>query len=215
MAHLRSWWYRDPKFTNFGDELGHVFLELLGHEVELVPYPHADILTTGSILQRRQPLKPGTIIWGTGWHKRPPERLPRLDVRMVRGQLTADALKLRKKVPFGDPGFLASHFWPAEPKRHRVGFVRHYIDTREIHGTKLIDPRADPETVCRQISECETVVSSSLHGCIVAASYGIPYMRLPHDRVVGGDTKWIDFTTSLNRPIAEIQHDLLERIADL
>lgn len=216
MTHFRSWWFREPGFTNFGDELGAVFLSLLGHEVERVPFEDAEILTTGSILQRhnRAPLRAGTILWGTGWHRAPLRSRPELDVRAVRGSLTAAALGL-EGVPLGDPGLLASHFWPAGPKEHRVGWVPHYIDDRELPDTYRIDVRADPETVCRQIASCETVIASSLHGCIVAASYGIPYMRLPHPRVVGGDTKWIDFATSLTRPISKIQQQLLEGIADL
>lgn len=215
MTHLRSWWYRPDTFTNFGDELGHIFLELLGHEVEHVPFAESDILTTGSILQRhnRWPLRDGTIVWGTGWHKQPPRNTAGLDIRAVRGTITADALNV--DVPLGDPGLLASHFWPGTIKTHRLGFVRQYVDHQHIPDAQLIDVRDDPESVCRQISECETIVSSSLHGCVVAASYGIPYMRLPNDRVVGGNTKWVDFTSSLNRPIREIQHALLERIEDL
>lgn len=217
MAHLRSWWYQDPRFTNFGDELGATILRHLGHEVEYVPFSEATILTTGSILQRhnRTPLKPGTIIWGTGWHKNALTKTPDLDIRAVRGTITAKALNANPNVTLGDPGLLASYLWPQSTKTHHIGFVPNYIDDRHLPDTYRIDVRADPETVCHQIASCETIIASSLHGCIVAASYNIPYMRLPHPRVVGGDTKWIDFNTSLNRPIGEIQHRLLERIVDL
>ncbi len=216
--HLKSWWYRPPIFTNFGDELGQIFLEMLGFEVERVPFAESEILTTGSILQRHalEPLSPGTIIWGTGWHKEPISGLPELDIRAVRGPITANALQTTGTI-YGDPGLLASHFWPAEPnsqnEAHRVGFVRHYIDqTTEIPNTTLIETTWPPEDVCRSIAECEVIISSSLHGCIVAASYGIPFMRLPHNQVAGGDTKWIDFTSSLTKPIPEIQKDLIKAI---
>jgi len=216
VAHLRTWWARPRRFTNFGDELGHIFLERLGHTTEWVRFGKAEILTTGSILQKHalEPLRPGTIVWGTGYHKDPPQKLPALDVRAVRGHLTADMLGVN--VPLGDPGLLASHFWAAGHKKHRLGFVRHYVDMRPTpFGAFEIDTRQEPEDVCRQIAECEAVVSSSLHGCIVAASYGIPFMRLYCAEVIGGDTKWTDFATSMTRPIEAIQHDLLEGISDL
>lgn len=216
MAHLRSWWYRPPGFTNFGDELGAVFLRLLGHEVERVPLEDADIITTGSILQRLATIttSPGLIVWGSGWHKAAIGPRPDLDIRALRGRITAQMLGV--DVPLGDPGLLASHFWPhTETINGRTGYVAHYIDDQDIPGTTRIDVRAEPETVCREISACATVISSSLHGCIVAASYGIPYMRLPHPKVAGGNTKWIDFTTSLDAPLATIQRRLLASIENL
>lgn len=217
MAHLKSWWFRERTFTNFGDELGAAILRKLGHTIEHAPFGEAEILTTGSILQRhnREPLRPGTIIWGTGWHKNPLNNVPRLDIRAVRGAVTASVLNIDTSIPMGDPGLLASHLWRSRPKRHRLGFVRHYVDQRDIYGAHTIDVRKDPAAVCQEISSCEVIVSSSLHGCIVAASYGIPYMRVPHNQVVGGDTKWIDFATSLNRPIETVQQQLLEGIEDL
>lgn len=71
-------------------------------------------------------------------------------------------------------------------KRHEIGIVPHYADAAA--GAALADSlkkqgsdvllinvmNPDPvETLCR-IAECETVVSSSLHGCIVADGMGIP-----------------------------------------
>ncbi len=210
---MKAWWYRPAGFTNFGDELGAEFLRLLGHEIEYAPIAEADIFASGSILQRlnMEPHKDGLILWGTGWHKQPLRKLDGLDVRMVRGALTAEQLGV--DVPFGDPGLLASYFYSATGKKHKLGFVRHYIDqTTEIPGAVLIDPTWPVEAVCRAIAECDSIVSSSLHGCIVAASYGIPYMRLPHDGVAGGDTKWVDFQTSLTKPLELIQKDLIGAI---
>lgn len=219
MTHLKTWWFREQGFTNFGDELGHTFLSMLGHEVERVPFGQADILTTGSILQvhNSAPLKSGAIIWGSGWHRSALTRpLPRLDVRAVRGRITARQLRA-PGVALGDPGLLASHFWEREGEpEYEFGFVRHYIDQRgRIPGAVEIDTRADPEEVCRMIASCASIVSSSLHGCIVADSYGIPNMRLHDANVVGGDVKWIDYASALSSPVTEIQRVLMERISDL
>ena len=45
-------------------------------------------------------------------------------------------------------------------------------------------------TVINKISSCRVVLSSSLHGLIVADSYGIPNMRIARDDVITGNWKW-------------------------
>lgn len=212
---LNSWWYKGDEFTNFGDELGHIFLEMMGFDVRFDYIAKADILTTGSILQvaNKIPLKSGVFIWGTGWHKQPIYRFPYANVLAVRGELTAKQLGVEGRVPYGDTGLLASYFVPAQKKEHKLGFVRHYIDQSTIiPEAHFIDPTDDPIKVCEEISKCEAIVSSSLHGCIVAHSYGIPYMRLPHANVIGGDTKWIDFASSLTKSVAQLQDGLMKSI---
>ncbi|MFE4519995.1 hypothetical protein ACFRMQ_38215 [Kitasatospora sp. NPDC056783] len=59
------------------------------------------------------------------------------------------------------------------------------------------------------IGRCATIVSSSLHGLIVAQSYGIPAMRIHEARVIGGNFKWADYATALTRPVEEIQRELV------
>lgn len=206
---LRSWWWRDPNFTNFGDELGHMVLEKLGHQVEWVPLDEADIITVGTILDlAKQECKPGTIIWGTGaaWDK---TIFRDFDVRAVRGALSAKVLQV--DVPLGDPGLLVSKLWSRPATKYKVGVVPHYIDDRNYSWADIvIDVKDDPGEVIKQISSCETIASSSLHGLIVAESYGIPNVRISHGSIIGADFKHMDYVTSLDRPIEVIQEDLIK-----
>ncbi|WDH79453.1 polysaccharide pyruvyl transferase family protein [Microbacterium esteraromaticum] len=56
-----------------------------------------------------------------------------------------------------------------------------------------IDVRDKPRKVCRQISGCSAIISTSLHGLIVADSYGVPaaWSMLP-PTLYGGDFKFLD-----------------------
>lgn len=206
---MKSWWWRHPDFTNFGDELGHMILEKLGYEVEWSPIDEADIFTTGTILDLvRQDAKEGAIIWGTGaaWDK---TVLKKLKVRAVRGRLTAKALQVN--VPLGDPGLLVSKFWPKSKSNYKVGIVPHYVDERNYSWADIvINVKDDPEEVIKQISACEVICASSLHGLIVAQSYGIPAMRIHHGSIIGADFKNMDYATALDRPIEVIQEDLIQ-----
>lgn len=49
---------------------------------------------------------------------------------------------------------------------------------RSIPKSVLIDLREPPIETLNKIAECETIVSSSLHGLVAADSLGIPNMRM-------------------------------------
>jgi hypothetical protein len=59
-----------------------------------------------------------------------PVDLSHLDVRAVRGRLTAAACGL-PRVATGDPGVLVPELWPRAAPHINLGVVRHYIDDRE------------------------------------------------------------------------------------
>lgn len=117
-----------------------------------------------------------------GPHKR--DFVENVHFAIVRGPLTASLLDLEME-EFGDPGLLISDLL-SEPIRKdgRIGFIPHLSQInspkvlKALEGTprlKLIDVRNDDAlTVVREIASCDYVLSSSLHGLIVADSFGIP-----------------------------------------
>lgn len=211
MTALDMWWYRPPAgHTNLGDELGPAILTRLGYEVRRVPPDRAELVACGSILEMldRQG-RDGTMVWGSGLIGRG-GCTRRLDYRAVRGRLTAAKLGHNDAIPLGDPGLLVSELWPRPPVRYQVGVVPHYVDGRTFPWADVvIDVRRPVDEVVAQIGACATIASSSLHGLVVAQSYGIPAVRLHHDRVIGQDFKWADYLTGVAPDLATVQKRLL------
>jgi hypothetical protein len=156
---------------------------------------------------------PNATIIGTGsGHTHEAEHNFR--VLAVRGKLTADVLKV--DAPLGDLGLLASRIWTKEPARYNIGVVRHYVDDNEYPFADIVIDATEPaEEVIKKISSCRVIMSSSLHGIIVADSYGIPNMRIARDDVITGDWKWLDHKSALIKPVADVQDDLLRALGGL
>lgn len=211
---IRAYWWRPRSGPhNFGDELGAIILRKLGHKVKRVAFAKADVLLTGTMLDPAEGKNPNATIVGTGsGHTH--EAVHNFKVLAVRGRLTANALGV--EATMGDLGLLASRIWHKEPTRYNVGVVRHYVDKNEYPFADIVIDATEPaEDVIKKISSCRVILSSSLHGIIVADSYGIPNMRIARDDVITGDWKWLDHTTALIKPINDIQDELLEAIAKL
>lgn len=202
-SELAVWCFRRPRgTTNFGDELGPAILTRLGYRVRRAPIGQADLIPGGSVVEHAaKAATPGTAIWGAGLMHGKPVDTSRLRFLAVRGDLTATALRLPAGVPRGDPGTLVPQLWKRPRVRHKVGVVRHYADARSFPWADLqIDPSGPLDQVLAQIGSCARIASSSLHGLIVAAAYGIPAMRLHAAKVVGGDFKYADHLTGTATP---------------
>jgi pyruvyltransferase len=94
--------------------------------------------------------------------------------------------------------------------------VRHYAnEVGSISGSDevvLIDPLRDPTIVVPEILSCEFVVSSSLHGIIVAESFGIPARWLRSDKKGPASMKFYDYylqTGRAPRPAATLEAAIL------
>ncbi|WP_208294146.1 polysaccharide pyruvyl transferase family protein [Ilumatobacter fluminis] len=147
------------------------------------PVGHRRLLTIGSILHFAQG---GDTVWGSGINGKYREipAVPRLDVRAVRGPLTRDALVcLGQDVPevFGDPALLIGKYFPRSAylrpniNRSRTAIVPNLHDWRHFSGDpRAVNPRWPVHRVLARIANSSLVVGSSLHGIIVAESFGIP-----------------------------------------
>lgn len=211
MSHFKSYWYRPDGFTNFGDEIGHEILEKFGHTVEWVPLEEADIITTGTLLNDAiEKAKDGLIVLGAGLGGFQ-NGIDRFKLLAVRGKLTGACIRSKQKPIFGDLALIAPFLYePAQAIKHKVGVVRHYVDGNEYPFADYeISATWPPAQVIKEITSCEFVISSSLHGCIIAEAYGIPWMRAVHNDVLTGDFKFSDFGTSLCH-IKETQQQLIK-----
>jgi len=196
---------------NFGDALGiEVIQKLTDTRFAYGPIKTADIFVTGTVgqlIEMHGGAKPGAILAGIGTDPKKETAIDwpgTYDVRLVRGPLTRDAWKLSKDIPLGDPGIVSREIYGEREKRYDVGFVRHFMDKTDLpteigSSERSIVIRADqsPSAVIPLIAACRTLVTSSLHGAIVADSYGIPWRR--HRAPVGLDLKWEDYRLAVEQ----------------
>jgi hypothetical protein len=131
------------------------------------------------------------VVLGTGFHHEPEkiQFLRKMDFKIVRGKLTEQVLLkhnlIRGGAVLGDLGLLAPYLLKENiEKRYKIGIIPHFNDLNspifyEIYKKMgkdaiLISVKDSPDMVIKQIANCENIVSSSLHGLIVADSFGIP-----------------------------------------
>lgn len=171
----------------------------------------------GNPLMRAQQLingkkYPHVDVWGTGFinYDDCKGRFFKRDMvfHAVRGELSRRAVESMTgknlDIPTGDAGILASHLFDDwQEKRYSVGIIPHICDLNDPAVTALaqnyedsviINLRDEPIEVLRQIDRCKTILSSSLHGLIVADSFHIPNKHIIFsDRPKGDGFKFDDY----------------------
>jgi pyruvyltransferase len=149
------------------------------------------------------------VIWGSGIISEKTTLLTKpKEVLALRGLNT---LKKIREVGgdcdvFGDPVLLFPEIFSAENsvKKYKYGIVPHFKDKssigiQKIHDLqnpeiKIIDIQSGIEDFVNDILSCENILSSSLHGLILAEAYGIPTCRLVFsEKLLGGDFKFYDY----------------------
>lgn len=225
MTHvpIRVYAYERPRGRlNFGDDMSVALLgHLIGRPTVRSSWKEAQVIGIGSVLHHVLRLKaaihhmkslgkPRPLVLGAGLIG-PQSVLFRHHLRFlsVRGPHTAENLRLRSMV-FGDPGILACEVIDSIPPKHDLGVVPHYTEAGSpaLHAflkafprAHLIDVEQDWRVVLQEISACRAIVSSSLHGLIVADSYAIPNKRVtfsPENPL--SDFKFRDYADGINRP---------------
>jgi pyruvyltransferase len=211
MKTLRARWYwtrewMPPVWPNVGDALAPLILDhfLYARAVNLEEPCCQHVLSCGSVLEF---VRPNDFVWGAGAIKEMP--IPyHAGVRFaaVRGPLSRQCLidsgYLPEEVPeaYGDPATLMPFIYaPIVKKRRRLGVVPHYVERDEVarlfgNSAHIINPLMEPEAFINELLSCERILSSSLHGYILAQAYGIPaeHFRLT-DEIIGGDFKLLDY----------------------
>lgn len=215
---LTYWW--DTK-ANFGDTIGPWLVSAITGlrpvNSRWVRQGGPALFTVGSVIGHLK--APGEHIWGSGLIGRPgPSKLnqlrdvPPARIHAVRGKWTREVLiqELGWSVPevYGDPALLLPRYYEAPtPKAERkIALVPHYKHKQDFvvlscPNATLVDVADGLESVVDQISTSRAVMSTSLHGLIIAQAYGIPWVWIRlEDKQLGGDTfKFEDFFSLLSR----------------
>lgn len=209
------WWRGEEKLgqvPNMGDALASWTLDRLGVEHEWSEPKQADLVTVGSVLHHLPWNYSGKII-GSGSLYDKHYNLLQADVYALRGHLSARLTKYwpRRRVALGDPGLLVPLWVPTPPAKYALGVIPHWSDEelgRKYSYGHVIDVSKPVGDVLNEIALCKRVVSSSLHGVIIADAFGIPRRaELPPSAYVnrheGGDFKWRDYQSIYDRQFCD------------
>ncbi len=182
-AQDTMFWWNSSQGANFGDDLSRVIVErILGRPVKYrsLESDGKILLAVGSILHFA---RDDDVIWGSGFRENPLQenRFHQLDVRAVRGPRTRDFL-LKKGIAcpevYGDPAVLMGHLFPEFEKEEplydyiiipNIGEIPCFTSYKNV-----VLPTQPWNEIVKRMLQSRLVISSSLHGIIVAESFGIP-----------------------------------------
>jgi pyruvyltransferase len=226
--HNTLTYWHPPGITNFGDELSRTIVTLMLARQGFTLYDEVwhpyQLLAVGSVLHFANNR---AVVWGAGLNALHPQShhiYRNLSVRAVRGPRTREFLRSRN-IPcsniYGDPALLlplltSKRFDMDKTPVYRAGFVPNLHDdpSGQILSPEdiLINPCRGWNTVVKEILQCERIVSSSLHGLIIADAFGIPaqYVRLKER---GGLFKFEDYYEGTGRKMPKIYESVADAIA--
>lgn len=224
--HLCYW--QGYSYTNFGDYLSKVVVErMINQPVSIYQKTKTKdvrkLLAIGSIVSLADD---NDVVWGSGIKgggslSLNKYRFKTLDVRAVRGPITRNFLKKNFNINcpevYGDPALLLPVLFPEfkRPKNPAYEYViiPHYSElslfpTNQPNVISTLDPW---DTVVRKILNSKFVISSSLHGVIVAEAFGIP-ARLLRNTAREPLLKFKDYYLGTQRPHFKIARSIEEAL---
>lgn len=199
------WW---THAANFGDLLAPwLAKKITGKEAEFADRGEPAYVTVGSILSH---VSDGCTVWGTGSFGTETGKQinPNAEYTAVRGPLTRNKLETNKiSCPrvYGDPALLTPRFYaPEVEKTHEIGIVLRWSETkRNEHNIPGVKPiylgGEDIEGTIDSLLSCENIISTSLHGLILADAYGIPNSWLDSRTPKGLEFKYWDYLISVGK----------------
>ena len=211
-----------PESKNFGDALNTSLVKYLsGKEVfasrllKKIAQKHVtSYAVIGSVCQWSTV---ETIVWGAGFigeeYKTKSFVKPK-QVLAVRGPLSRmvyEANGISCPECYGDPALLLPLIYnPIVEPVYEYGIIPHYVDWsaewvnqyRSDKNILVINIMIgdDHELFVKQLKSCRRIVTSSLHGLILAHAYGVPVCAVKlSDSVTGGEFKFSDYLLSVGR----------------
>jgi pyruvyltransferase len=223
---LPLYYYREVNLQNFGDYLSLKLVERIVNGPVRVCTRHTKekkLLAIGSIIWVA---RDNDVVWGTGIHPKHPlndYHFKKLDIRAVRGPLTKQFLKEKFDIDcpevYGDPALLVPYFFPEfkrkENPKYEYLILPHYsekhIFPKEIYPN--VAYTTDPwDEIMDKIVDSKFVISSTLHGIVVAESFGIPARML---RITEKEPlfKYQDYYLGTGRPNFRFATSIQEALA--
>lgn len=189
---VKAYWVPSPdsKYTNFGDILTPYILDRFGfNTVHTQKDESPQIYGIGSLLHT-MPLSYQGHIWTTGMMYNTHMINIKNDPIAVRGKLTLKQFSNNTSETYlGDGGLILDKICkPKIKNKYKLGIFPNYIDIVNMRDNPLenfgviknnyedvllIDPRNYVEQVIKDVCSCEKIITSSLHGAVVADAYEI------------------------------------------
>lgn len=228
----RAWLAMNSEHTellsNFGDELSPAVLQYAtGRRVAWAPAQKAEVIAVGSIIEyyaRRSSSQ--AVVWGSGLRDAPSKALVTQikasvgHFSAVRGPKTAEALGLKNSTSLGDPGVLVPLLGNFGGSKSGVLYLPHFrtwttsqgrsqIQQAIDLGMRVVPPSTRPIDMINAISRSDLVLSSSLHGVVVAHALGVAVQSLgiPSGGMAEPDFKYEDYFSSINLEYQRINVD--------
>lgn len=217
-----AWWYIS---NNFGDNLNHYLIGAIGKKPVIYTErnrPHNIIC--GSILHE---CNEWSTVWGAGFGNAGQRiNTKYANIQMVRGELSRDILGIDCMT--GDPALMLPMYH--NPKiicaNKTPAIIPHYTQyeymLKEYPDIRIIDPFLPVDKFIQEVCCSSSIVSSSLHGLIVADAYNIPNSWFGY----GDEFKYRDYYTTTKEPkepisevnfdncfVSEYKHNLVDMLA--
>lgn len=181
------WWRLSSKEQNIGDWLSPVVVNFLKEKNGITGdgQKTKHLFAIGSILDGGYQ---NSTIWGSGLLKGDKKyfwrHFRKLDIRCVRGPETRRVLiKNGYNCPevYGDPAVLLPLIYQPDSQKKTCDYlvIRHWLYPMNENGLyPLVD---DWKKFIDKLVQAKLIISSSLHGIILAEAYGIPAIFLQED----------------------------------
>ena len=202
-------YYWESQHGNFGDDLNLWLWDFLIPGFRDV-HTETLLVGVGTVLNRallpegRHKLVLGS---GFGYGSLPDMSDKReLDIRCVRGPLTAQKVGVDPKLGIIDPAVMVAEMpeFKNLPKKHKKSFVPHWESAAAgiwpiicaTVGLHYIDPRGDAKEVIREIAQSELIVAESMHGAILADAFRVPWVAVTTSNSINS-FKWNDWAQTV------------------
>lgn len=225
----RLWWWDKPYPGNLGDIINPYLVEKISGIPPKFATKGPRTFACGSILPH---VKTSDItVWGSGSPRRSAEVNPKATFLAVRGPISREVvLQSGGTCPeiYGDPALLLPRFYRSklESPRKGCGLILHHYHS--VEGLPPIDDSVELISILRlgdkqieefidQLANKELILSTSLHGIIIAHAYGVPAvwcsLKGQASDIPGDDMKFHDYFHTVGlEEIAAVNLATLENI---
>ncbi len=204
------WWMEGPYPGNFGDMINPYVIEKLSGLPPRRGKRGDGIIAIGSTIKFATSK---TKVWGAGTPRQNDKLDPKATYLAVRGPLTRKLVTdCGGKCPeiYGDPAWFLPHIYKpkSQTKKYKLGLIKHYANACDLETTSAVKDipvirsgYSGIEKFIDEVNECDAILSTSLHGIIVAHAYGIPARWCKvigaENPIAGDDTKFYDYLLSV------------------